>query len=234
MNNLLLHSGAGKVSRSDLTWVNTPQATRTWRPVAHHQVADIVVSEARNQGLTILCEEYGLNPSTTQMFGVIRFHNGDPEKTRCLGIRNSHDKSFALGLTCGFSIIVCDNLCFGGETTVTRKHTNGIDLETLIPQAMDQMMNGYDTLADKIEGLKDDFLTLNQARLLTIRAAEQKVIPSCDILPVLEEFQRPRHEEFSEPTQWSLYNAVTEICKKYKPARADKCYRGLSRMFALG
>ena len=117
---------------------------------------------------------------------------------------------------------------------MTRKHTNGIDLETLLPEAMERVIGGYGDLENKIGELKRKYLTINQARLMTVRAAERKVIPSCDILPVLEEFQKPRHEEFSEPTQWSLFNAVTEVCKKYRPARADKCYRGRSCMFDLG
>ena len=42
-----------------------------------------------------------------------------------------------------------------------------------------------------------------------------------------------RHEEFAEPTRWSLLNAFTETAKKYSPARADQCYRSLTRLFGL-
>ena len=47
------------------------------------------------------------------------------------------------------------------------------------------------------------------------------------------EFKHPRHEEFEEPTRWSLLNAFTETAKKYSPARADQCYRSLTRLFGL-
>ena len=66
-----------------------------------------------------------------------------------------------------------------------------------------------------------------------VRAAEMRAIPSCDILPVLDGFTRPEHEEFREPSKWSLYNSFTEIAKKYSPARADLCYRRLGSMFGL-
>ena len=66
-----------------------------------------------------------------------------------------------------------------------------------------------------------------------ICTAERQAIPSCDILTVWKEFKHPRHEEFSEPTRWSLLNAFTETAKKYSPARADLCYRGLTRLFGL-
>ena len=42
-----------------------------------------------------------------------------------------------------------------------------------------------------------------------------------------------RHEEFAEPTRWSLLNAFTEYAKKYSPGRADVCYRGLTSLFGL-
>ena len=41
------------------------------------------------------------------------------------------------------------------------------------------------------------------------------------------------HEEFAEPTRWSLLNAFTENAKKYSPGRADICHRGLTRLFGL-
>ena len=50
---------------------------------------------------------------------------------------------------------------------------------------------------------------------------------------VWKEFKHPRHEEFAEPTRWSLLNAFTETAKKYSPARADQCYRSLTRLFGL-
>ena len=65
------------------------------------------------------------------------------------------------------------------------------------------------------------------------RTAERQAIPSCDILTVWNEFKHPRHEEFAEPTRWSLLNAFTETAKKYSPARADQCYRSLTRLFGL-
>jgi len=53
------------------------------------------------------------------------------------------------------------------------------------------------------------------------------------IVPIFKEFQHPRHEEFAEPTRWSLLNAFTEHAKKYSPGRADVCYRGLTQLFGL-
>jgi hypothetical protein len=234
MNELMLHCGSDYVKKNELKAVLTPTATRTWHPVPHYDVAELVTNEAASRGYRIINEQYGLNPSGTKMFAVLRFHpEGRPDMARSLGFRNSHDKSLALGLTVGFNIVVCQNLVFAGERTIHRKHTSCIEIDKLVPEAFDTLDAQYEVLEERINEMKFDMLSIDDARLVTVKVAEAKAIPSCDILGVLNEFNKPRHEEFKEPSRWSLYNAFTETAKKYSPARADKCYRGLARIFKL-
>lgn len=234
MSDLILHCGSERVSRSDLKDVLTPMPTATHKPVPHIQIAELICYEAQRRGYAIQNEEYGLNPAGTKMFGVLRFHpEGHPEYSRALGFRNSHDKSMAVGLTVGLSICVCDNMCFGGETTIHRKHTSGIEIEELIPEAFSNLEHQFIRLERDVEGLKMQSITVTGAKLATVKAAEFGAINSSDIIPVIQEFRNPRHEEFAEHNRWSLYNSFTEVCKKYTPARADTCYRKLGQLFEL-
>jgi len=234
MQNLILHCGAERVKRSDLSRIPMPIQTRSYKPVAHPHIAELIAYEAQNRNYAIASEEYGLSKDGAKMFGLFRFyHNGHPEHTRALGFRNSYDKSLAVGLTAGLSVLVCDNLCFGGETVINRKHTTGIDIDELIPQAFNSLSSQFERLEENVERLKEEYISISSAKLAIVKAAEIKAIPSCDILQVLDEFRKPRHEEFSEHNRWSLYNSFTEIAKKYSPHRADQCYRRLGNMFAL-
>jgi hypothetical protein len=234
MSNLILHCGSEKVSRSDLKDVLTPIPTNTHKPVPHIQIAELICHEAQHRGYAITSEEYGLNPNGSKMFGVLRFHpEGNPEYARALGLRNSHDKSMSVGLTVGLSVLVCDNMCFGGESTIKRKHTSGIEIEELIPQAFDNLEHQFIRLERDVDGLKIQSISVTSAKLLTVKAAERGVINSSDIIPVLNEFRDPRHEEFSDRNRWSLYNSFTEIAKKYTPVRANQCYKGLGKLFEL-
>ena len=234
MNGLILHCGAARVGRDELRAIPTPAPTSSWRPVPHADVADLVTDHAIAFGYQIESEQYGLNPSGTKMFGVLRFHpEGQPEHSRALGFRNSHDKSFALGLTVGLRVMVCDNLAFGGEQTLHRRHTSRIEIEALIPAAFAMLPSRFLDLESRIGRLKARAMPADEARLLTVRAAEEGAIPSSDILAVLREFQEPRHAEFAAPTMWNLYNAFTETAKKYSPERADCCYRTLGTVFGL-
>ena len=80
------------------------------------------------------------------MFGVMEIsRSSSPEWHRCIGIRNSHDKSFAVGLSAGIVVCVCTNMAFGGTTVIKRRHTSGIELSQLIDRA--------------VASLEDDFLT---------------------------------------------------------------------------
>jgi len=230
----LLLSKSQKVSRTELKSIPTPMPTSSWHPVPHYQLAELVNNEADRRGFHIIDESYGISADGSKMFGVLRFHpEGHPEYTRALGIRNSNNKTFSVGLVAGLSVLVCDNLCFGGGTTIYRRHTSGIDMDSLIPSAFDSIGEQYNILEQRVASLKVEMLSIDDAKLVVVKAAEYKAIPSCDIIPVLKEFKNPRHSEFKEENSWSLYNAFTETAKKYSPPRADYCYRTLSKIFKL-
>jgi len=235
MNELMLHCGASRMERYELANIYTPSTTASWHPVSHFDAATKVIAETQRRGYRIADEQWGVNALGTKMFGVIRcFPDGHPEYSRAIGVRNSNDKSLALGLVAGARIIVCDNLCFGGEVKLARKHTAKIDVEWFITYSFDVLQtSGFAKLECGIDRLKNTPLTIDQARILIVQSAESGAIPSSDIIPVLEEFVEPRYDDFAERNCWSLYNAFTELAKKYSPARADVCYRKLSEQFNL-
>ena len=222
------------VDRDALALVPTPNPTQTWRPVPHIDVVEAVESAIANRRMTIESERFGLARDQQKMFGVITLaKQSNPEWTRCIGIRNSHDQSFAAGICCGVSVLVCSNLCFGGEFVIKRRHTSGIDLNSMVEDTIEAMTDSYISLEERLLNLHDEPASDDHARIFIVKAAEYGAIPSCDILSVFNEYLEPRHNEFRERSMWSLMNAFTEIAHKYKPARFDVCNRKLTRLFAL-
>ncbi|MDD5699052.1 MAG: DUF932 domain-containing protein [Victivallaceae bacterium] len=231
---LMIDSNAKFVGRDAIARVPTPAATASWKPVPHVEVIDAVTDMIQARRWRILDEQYGLARDGQKMFGVIRINrSSSTEWSRCIGLRNSHDQSFAVGLTAGISVTVCSNLAFGGSMVLKRRHTSRIELNCLIVEAIDSLEMEFLTLENIAEDLKTGRLGDDEARAVIVRAAEAQAINSSDILPVWKEFKDPRHEEFAEPTRWSLLNAFTENAKKYSPARADVCHRNLTRLFGL-
>ena len=223
------------VSRDEVACIDTPSSTDTWRPVPHMDVIEAVTEVVRAHNWEIEGEKFGLASDGQKLFGVMEIsRSSSPQWHRCIGIRNSHDKSLAVGLSAGIVVLVCSNLAFGGTRLINRKHTSRIDLNELIARAVASLEDDFLTTESVCEDLKDVYLRDdNEARSCIVRAAELGVINSCDILPVYREFKQPSHEEFSEPTRWSLLNAFTETVKKYSPQRVDHSYLALNRAFGL-
>ena len=232
---ILANSGDKYVELADLALVPTPAPTDTWRPVSHFDVVQAVKSAIHTRGFTIATERFGLARDGQKMFGVLTLgRTGHPDWTYCVGIRNSHDQSFAAGICCGVSVLVCSNLCFGGEHVLKRRHTSGIDLSEMAQDAFLYLADGFVGLEEQLEDLRDrPVKSEDEARCLVMKAAEYGAIPSCDILPVFSEYQKPRHPQFNSRTRWSLLNAFTEIAHKYPPSRHDVCHRRLTRLFGL-
>lgn len=223
------------VGRDEIARIDTPSSTVSWKPVPHIDVIEAVTKVIKAHDWEIEGEKFGLAREGQKMFGVVEIsRSSSPEWHRCIGIRNSHDKSFAVGLSAGIVVCVCTNMAFGGTTIIKRRHTSGIELAELIDRAVASLEDDFLTTETVCEDLKDVYLEDDdEARSCIVRAAELGVINSSDILPVYREFKEPSHEEFREPTRWSLLNAFTETVKKYSPQRVDHSYLALNRAFGL-
>ena len=223
------------VSRDEVAMTGTPCSTATWHPVPHIAVIEAVTEVIKAHAWNIEGEKFGLACEGQRLFGVMEISSSSsPDWHRCIGLRNSHDKSLAVGLSAGIAVCVCTNLAFGGTTVVKRRHTSGIVLAELIERAVASLEDDFLTTETVCEDLKDAYLKNDdEARSSIVRAAELGVINSSDILPVFNEFKKPSHIEFKEATRWSLMNALSEIIKKYSPQRVDYSYRALNRAFGL-
>ena len=101
------------VSRDEVALVPTPYGTDSWKPVPHMEVIDAVTDVVKAHNWQILEENFGLAREGQKMFGVMRINKSNSSDwSRCIGLRNSHDKSFAVGLSAGISVTVCSNLAF--------------------------------------------------------------------------------------------------------------------------
>ena len=222
------------VGRDEIALVPTPTATASWKPVPHSEVIDAVTDVVKAHNWQILDEQYGLARDGQRMFGFMRINKThSPEWSRCIGIRNSRDQSIAVGLAAGLCVKVCSNLMLGGSMVLKRRHTSRIELNGLVLEAVEELETEFLTLETVAEDLKCLYVREDAARIAIVKAAEAGAVNSSDILPIFREFKEPQHEEFAEPTRWSLLNAFTENAKKYRPARADLCYRSLTRLFGL-
>ena len=243
---MLMIDGAAQVSRADLAATPLPAETRSWKPLAHGLVAETLVRRVTERGLRIRSEQWALTSGAlypakgvrVELKGARCFGNLDLEPIPgtnfpqgcipSIGLRNSTDKSYALSILAGARVLICSNGILSAEHVVKRRHTSGIDLDEAIDEALDaflKSMNGFTEIYDRLRSKR---LTITRAQSLAVDAARAGAYSSASVLPVVEQYLNPRHDEFRERTAWSLYNSATEIMKRQSPARQVEGFKALN------
>lgn len=215
---------ATTVTRDTLRTVSVPPSTKTYFPISHDSLVTQIEAACEQRGIQLSAPRFRLSPSGTQFVGsfdVSGTEHVSPDFRLRLGFRNSTDKSMVAGLVSGALILACDNGHFSGDIALERKHTRFIlrDLPILVGKAVDRFLIAAINQARTFEHWKTVDVTLNQATLLAVDAAEHSAIPASGILAVRREFQAPRHAEFLENgrhTAWTLSNAFTEFLTHHR------------------
>jgi hypothetical protein len=201
--------------------VSTPKQTETWTPIPHVTLIEEVESALRSTGLRIGNQVHSLNQDGARYFGLTEVHGPDDARDYALvlGLRNSHDKTFPVGLVAGASVFVCDNLSFSGEVRLTRKHTVHLqrDLPQMVAGGVGRLMHLWDHQGQRIDAYKNYRLRDKAAHDLVIRAVDVGACTNRMIPQVLKEWREPSHPEFQDRTAWSLFNGFTEILKGNLP-----------------
>lgn len=217
MNGLMLHAGASAATIEQVADVRTPAAEKGWQPIAHIDVINLVKTTLEQRHLTVQAQGFALWQGGQRMFGVLELRNGQnpTDYALTIGVRNSHDKSFAAGAALGSKVFVCDNMAFSGEITFARKHTLNIarDLPQLVSAAIGRLVDLRGWQDKRIAAYKEFEMTDALAHDIIVRSLDRRVIGPMKLVDVVKEYREPRHQEFAPRNAWSLFNAFTEISK---------------------
>jgi hypothetical protein len=219
MVNLVLHCGARHVERRAVEEANTPPASETWVPIAHHRLLEQVESTLAACGMMVANEAHALWTGGLRYFGLLEVTNGQAhgDYGLVIGLRNSHDKSFPAAIALGSADFVCDNLAFSAEVTIARRHTRFIerDLPRVVHTAVGRLADMRGQQDVRMRSYKKTELSDLAAHDLVIRAVDAKVLPVTQVPSVLEQWRAPSHEEFAADgkTIWRFHNAMTHVWK---------------------
>jgi hypothetical protein len=223
MNGMMLHCGAETVTRAMVEAVPVPAFTRSYRPVPYATAIDFLHETiATKIGAPILSETYGLNKKGDQLFALATLDMGDAESGLSIGLRQSYNKSLALGVAVGAQVFVCDNLCFSGDAfMIVRKNTTNVweDFKALVTAQVAGALGHHTNMQADVAKLKAT--PCNERRgysFLGVMLGEGLLTPT-QATVAFTDWTTPRHEAFAERNMWALYNAITEGLKKGAPAR---------------
>ena len=105
------------ITRDELALVPTPASTATHHPVPHHEIVQALVETLGFRHISAVHDEYAVSSDGMKMFGVLDLATEVHGCRFSIGLRNSHDKSMRLALTCGYRVFVCANMAFHGDFT---------------------------------------------------------------------------------------------------------------------
>ena len=207
---LIIHAGAAAVTYDDLRAVATPEGTDTHVPVAHSEIVELVRYTLGFYGHEIAEEHHAVTLDGARYFGLLSLRSSYGDYSDTVGLRNSHDKSFPIGIAFGSRVFVCDNLAFIGDHVIRRKHTvkakrelPGLVTEIVQPLqqqriAQNQTLLRYQGAAITDEAADHAILTMYRKDIIGVQR----------IVDVVEQWERPSHD-WGDKTAWRLFNAAT-------------------------
>lgn len=239
MNGTLSHAQSQLVTRAELMQIAPPLGTPTWHPIAHGDLIHAIDRQLLVRGITILDEKFAIQREGARLFGVLDLSiEGDtPEYCAAMGIRTANDRSMALEIAVGVTVMVCDNLCFSGDLiALRRKHTARFNLNADISIAIDRYQEHLTVLRGQIGGLQEKALDDREAKVLIYEVFAGEILP-------IRFFSWVTHTYFASPpalmpdveprTYWGLHNAFTRAIKEMAPAPAFAATTKLGKFFGL-
>lgn len=237
MNGLVVHAGGTKLKgRQELLDIPTPDATASHSPIPHHRFVEMVIESLAYRKIDVIKDEYAIAKDGARVFGFLTLDLAKDGVNLMLGIRNSHDRSFAASMVSGFKVFVCDNLAFVGEFEPLKlKHSAKFlsKIEEAISLGVDRTQRKFDTIHREIDVWKNHNLPDHAARALIYEAfidgkldAPMRLAES-----VHQHYFNPPHPEFAPRNYWSLHNAFTEGFKELVPESFIKANLSLSEWF---
>lgn len=207
---LMLHTGAKPVDYDGLRALDTPPATPTHVPIPHFRVVDLMKSTLAMYAHEVVGEHYGVTEDGMRFFGLLSLRSpyGDYEDT--VGLRNSHDKRFPIGVGFGSRVFVCDNLAFIANHVVRRKHTANAkrDLPGLVGELVEPLTLQREKQHQALLAYQRTALNDMQADHAIMSMYRQGIINVQRIADIEGQWQKPRHD-WGGKTAWRLFNAAT-------------------------
>jgi hypothetical protein len=195
-----------------------PKETKTYKPLPHRTVIDLIEEEIFNSDLVIKTRSFITNRSCTQVVGKYTFEGADSNIDIQLFFKNSYDKTMAFGIALGGQVIVCTNGMISAEYVLRKKHTGNIvdTVKYYIRSKLRSISRVYNDMLDKVERMKKAYLTKGEVYAL-IGLYLLKVDVSNTFKTELKEQLEKLNDKYTI-TYWEVYNIVTALLKENKPS----------------
>lgn len=232
-NTLMVHAGAHRVTREELSNLPVPASTDTHKVVPHHEVINQLEEALSFRHIQIVKGDYAIARDGARLFSLLEV-NADHEGIRfAIALRNAHDKSMTLAMTAGYRVFICDNLALSGDfKPLAAKHSKRLNVEEALSLGVDRIQRQWQPLRERVDFMRQKTLPITTAQALIYRLFTEAKFPIRLFRSVDYNYFHPQYDEFKPRTLWSLSNAVTSALKETKPDRQYELAAKLGRFLA--
>jgi hypothetical protein len=237
---LVVHAGGIRRSRDDLPGLPCPAATRSWKPVPHHELVDALYDSLGRRDIAVAHGQFcTLGKDDARILGTLdlAMPGLDTDEFRMgLGLRASNDKSCAIQFVASARVFVCDNWAFAGgagAVFLRKKHTSGLDIGREVPHAVELFAAKAGAFRLDIDRMKDYALPDGAAKEILWDIFAEDVCPVRMLEPVWRLYfdDHEQREKFADRSLWSLNNALTEAVKVLTPSGQHEAGLRIGRRF---
>src|SRR5436853_3033025 len=203
---LLSHIDTDLVTREQLALVETPDATRSFKPVPHIELINTLDEVLGQNNITIRKEQFALRRDGATLFGLLQLGYQDtPDGMAALGLRTSNNRTMSIQICAGLSVFVCDNMVFRGDLiALNRKHTSGLHLRTEINHAILRFQDHFGSLTGEIANMNDREVSDSDAKAILHDVFVQGITPIRLLPEASNLYFQPFVDEFRPRNAWSL------------------------------
>lgn len=208
---LMLHAGAQEIDYDGLRALTVPEATPTHVPIPHSQVVDMLRYTLGFYGHEVTEEHYGVTEDGMRFFGLLSLRSSYGGYEDTVGLRNSHDKKFPVGIAFGSRVFVCDNLAFIADHIIRRKHTANAkrDLPGLVGELVEPLAAQREAQHRTFRRYRETPVSDEMADHAILTMYRDGILNVQRIAEVVTQWETPMHEDWGDRTAWRLFNATT-------------------------
>ena len=241
MQGLILHAGAEKLGRPGPFGSDHPGFNQPHTVIPHSKVVEATLEALAYRRIEVVADEYGVSKDGAKFFGVMTLDvshgEGGAAIRLALALRNSHDKTFSLGMVAGFRVFCCDNLAFSGDFfAIAKKHSKKLldGFQDTIAIGVDRVQRNFVPMQAQVDAWKNHQLPDIQARGIIYKAFVEDGVdcPKHLAKEVHGQYFEPKMPEFEPRTVFSLQNAFPSAFKKLEPVPQYRATASLGDYFA--
>lgn len=229
----------GYITRQELRLVKPPEATETWKPVAHYDLLMAIEKALKSQKLSVHSEEISCQRKGQYFFCILDLKRDYGSKfpqsagiLPSLGIMASNNKKIGIQISIGARVISCNNPMFAGNTVIySRKHTQSLRIEDELDEMLSVFAQYFKDLCLEVTALQRKEISESQACVIMLKSFVEGILPVRLIRLVYMNYFNPEIKEFKKRTLWSLYNAFTNAADTLTLERKFTALRDISMKF---